>query len=63
MPEFEKRNQRTTKIEKEGLMNILQRAFENYRIQQKRKSTAIWIEVFCLGLIAGVIVIQLLSIG
>ena len=63
MLEFEKRNQRTTKIEKKGLMNILQRAFENYRIQQKQRSTAIWIEEFCLGLIAGVIVIQLLSIG
>ena len=61
MLEFEKRNQRTTKIEKEGLMSILQRAFKNYRIQQKQRSTVIWIEAFCTGLIAGVTIMAIVS--
>ena len=35
-------------------MNFMQRNFENYRIRYKRKTTAIWIEVFILGFITGI---------
>ena len=61
MLEFERRNQRTTKIEKEGLMNILKREFENYRIKQKRGATTIWVEAFCTGLIVGVAIMTIVS--